>query len=335
VRFGRFELSADTGELRKNGVRLKLSGQGIQVLSMLAANPGELVTREVLQQKLWPGASYGDPEHGLNAAVNKLRETLGDSATEPTYIETVPGRGYRFIGVVESATVSAEVTNPTRASVPDVGVEVERATGVASTWKLSRQKLLITSLLVAGALTAAAFVAVRLSWHSRQPLPPFSAKEWNLAGTQLTSYEAGTDAREAFNGHPSACLASKEPHIEGFGSLIQSFQAHNYLGKRLRFRAFVKSNDVQEWAGLWMSVSKGNLMVAFDNMHNRSIKGTTDWQEYEVVLDVPQDATRIDFGVLLAGTGRVWLNGVEFDVVGLDIPTTDEIGEKPKLGFEK
>jgi DNA-binding winged helix-turn-helix (wHTH) protein len=73
--FGRFELSAETGELRKDGVRLKLAGQAIQVLAMLAANPGELVTREDLQQKLWPGASYGDPEHGLNAAVNKLRES--------------------------------------------------------------------------------------------------------------------------------------------------------------------------------------------------------------------------------------------------------------------
>jgi len=102
LRFGRFELSADTGELRKDGVRLKLSGQAIQVLSMLVANPGQLVTREELQQKLWPGASYGDPEHGLNAAVNKLREALGDSATEPTYIETLPGRGYRFIVQVES-----------------------------------------------------------------------------------------------------------------------------------------------------------------------------------------------------------------------------------------
>ena len=101
VRFGRFELSADTGELRKDGVRLKLAGQAIQVLAMLAANPGKLVTREELQQKLWPGASFGDPEHGLNAAVNKLRETLGDSATDPKYIETVPGRGYRFIATLD------------------------------------------------------------------------------------------------------------------------------------------------------------------------------------------------------------------------------------------
>src|SRR5215472_2169969 len=101
VRFGCFELSIETEELRKDGVRLRLSGQAIQVLTMLVASPGKLVTREELQQKLWPGASYGDPEHGLNAAVNRLRETLGDSATEPRYIETVPGRGYRFIATVE------------------------------------------------------------------------------------------------------------------------------------------------------------------------------------------------------------------------------------------
>jgi len=97
IRFSRFDLSVETGELRKDGVRLKLSGQAIEVLLLLIANPGKVVAREELQQKLWPGASYGDPEHGLNAAVNRLRETLGDSATEPRYIETVPGRGYRFI----------------------------------------------------------------------------------------------------------------------------------------------------------------------------------------------------------------------------------------------
>ncbi len=102
IRFGRFDLSVETAELRKDGVRLKLSGQAVDILLLLAANPGKLVTREDLQHKLWPGASFGDPEHGLNAAVNRLRETLGDSATEPTYIETIPGRGYRFIAALES-----------------------------------------------------------------------------------------------------------------------------------------------------------------------------------------------------------------------------------------
>ena len=97
VRFGPFELSVETGELRKNGIRLKLSGQPIKVLTLLVARPGQLVTREELQQYLWGGNDYGDFETGLNAAVNRLRDHLNDSATEPKYIETVPGRGYRFI----------------------------------------------------------------------------------------------------------------------------------------------------------------------------------------------------------------------------------------------
>src|SRR5205814_1269879 len=98
--FGPYELSLDSEELRKDGKRLKLSGQAIEVLVLLANNRGKLVTREELQQRLWPGATCGDFEHGLNAAVNRLRETLGDSATDPTYIETVPRRGYRFIARV-------------------------------------------------------------------------------------------------------------------------------------------------------------------------------------------------------------------------------------------
>src|SRR5215469_9602392 len=101
VTFGPFELFLDTQEMRKHGVPVKLSGQAIQVLIVLIGRPGQLVTREELQQKLWPGDSFGDFEHGLNAAVNKLREKLGDSATTPTYVETLPSRGYRFIFPLE------------------------------------------------------------------------------------------------------------------------------------------------------------------------------------------------------------------------------------------
>src|SRR5215813_8805260 len=103
VQFGPFEVSPDSGELRKNGTRLKLTGQAIQVLITLLEKPGQIVTREELQQKLWPGASFGDFEHGLNAAVNRLRDVLGDSATQPKFIETIPRQGYRFVGPVGSS----------------------------------------------------------------------------------------------------------------------------------------------------------------------------------------------------------------------------------------
>jgi Tol biopolymer transport system component/DNA-binding winged helix-turn-helix (wHTH) protein len=101
VRFGPYEVCSDSGELRKHGVRLRLSGQAIELLLTLLETPGRVVLREELQQKLWPGASFGDFDHGLNAAVNRLREVLGDSATLPKFIETVPRRGYRFVGQIE------------------------------------------------------------------------------------------------------------------------------------------------------------------------------------------------------------------------------------------
>jgi len=116
IRFGPYEADFHTQELRKHGIRLRVCGQPLQVLEVLAARPGELVTRAELQQRLWPEQVFVDASHGLNAAVNKLREALSDSASEPKYIETLPRRGYRFVGCVEEETsqpvVIAEVAAP-------------------------------------------------------------------------------------------------------------------------------------------------------------------------------------------------------------------------------
>ena len=100
VRFGLFEADPVTGELWKGSVKLKLGGQPFSILAALLERPGDLVTREELRQRIWPAETFVDFNHGLNAAVNKLRDTLGDSAEEPRYIETMPRRGYRFIGAV-------------------------------------------------------------------------------------------------------------------------------------------------------------------------------------------------------------------------------------------
>ena len=100
VRFGVFELDAHSGELRKSGVRLSVQDQPLQVLKLLLDRPGELVTREELRQQLWPSDTFVGFEHGLNAAVGRLRETLGDSADTPRFIETLPRRGYRFVGTI-------------------------------------------------------------------------------------------------------------------------------------------------------------------------------------------------------------------------------------------
>jgi hypothetical protein len=164
-------------------------------------------------------------------------------------------------------------------------------------------------------------------------------KGWFVAGSKPTEYESGIDTVAAYNGHPSAYLKAKVSSVEGFGTLMQDFRADHYLGKRVRFSAFVKTERAQDWAGLWMRVDKESKQLAFDNMQDRSIKRTTDWKQYVVVLDVPQNATGIFFGVLLSGTGTVWLSEAKFEIVGPNVLTTNGVAQSKQdepmnLGFE-
>lgn len=100
-RFGVFEADSETGELRRQGVRVKLHAQPFQVLLMLLERPGELLTREEISRELWPDGTFVDYEHGVNSAVNRIREALGDRASNARFIETLARRGYRFVAPVE------------------------------------------------------------------------------------------------------------------------------------------------------------------------------------------------------------------------------------------
>jgi len=102
IRFGAFEFDSYTRELRRSGFKLKLAGQPIEVLAILLERPGELITREELQSRLWPNDTIVEFEHSINTAIKKVREALDDSAGEPRYVETLPRRGYRFIASVEA-----------------------------------------------------------------------------------------------------------------------------------------------------------------------------------------------------------------------------------------
>jgi len=113
IRFGVFEVDVRSGELRKNGIRIHLADQPLHVLALLLEHPGELVTREELRQRLWLADTFVDFENGLNAAVKRLREALGDSATHPRYIETAPRHGYRFVGP------AVETRGPSLVKLPD------------------------------------------------------------------------------------------------------------------------------------------------------------------------------------------------------------------------
>jgi DNA-binding winged helix-turn-helix (wHTH) protein len=110
IRFGIFELDLHTCELRKRGVRIKIQAQPLQLLAMLLERPGQVVTRQQLQARLWGGDTFVDFERGVNKAINRIRHALGDVATTPRFIETLPKRGYRFIAPIESARPGAQIT---------------------------------------------------------------------------------------------------------------------------------------------------------------------------------------------------------------------------------
>src|SRR4051812_40100544 len=110
--FGPFAFDELSGELRKHGVRVRLQGQPLQILLALVQQPGRVIARDEFQQQLWKGSTFVDFEHGLNTAMNRLRQALGDSADQPRYIETLPGRGYRFIHSVEDSNTKPVLVMP-------------------------------------------------------------------------------------------------------------------------------------------------------------------------------------------------------------------------------
>src|SRR5437667_7652103 len=159
LRFGVFEVDERSGELRKQGVRIKLQEQPFHVLAVLLQRPGEVVTREELRSQNWPADTFVDFDNSLNTAINKLREALGDSADNPRFIETLPRRGYRFITPVTSEDRKASATGA--AAVSD-----KRA------WK--------TAAIMAGVL-AAAVSAGELYWRSHRS-PKLTEKDTIVLG---------------------------------------------------------------------------------------------------------------------------------------------------------
>ncbi len=149
LRFGVFEADLTAGELRKNGARIRLQEQPFQVLAALLQNAGQVVTRESLRETIWPADTFVDFDHSLNTAVNKIRESLGDSASNPRFVETLARRGYRFIAPVEAiATAAADKNSPKPSATenalhPDLHVPIPKRGVVRSLFALIQGMYLI------------------------------------------------------------------------------------------------------------------------------------------------------------------------------------------------
>ncbi len=204
VRFGAFEADVQTGELRKDGVKLKFSGQPFQVLAVLLERPGEVVTREELQKRLWPD-TFVDVERNLNTAVNKIREVLGDSSENPCFVETLPRRGYRFIGQVESP--------------PPTAVPVEHGHE-----RHSRQIWLkiAAGVLAIAVLTGGVFVVFR--WSKRESrselesLPPVPFTTFPGQETAPALSPDGSRIAFSWNGDPASGAKGFDLYVKAIGS---------------------------------------------------------------------------------------------------------------------
>jgi len=168
---------------------------------------------------------------------------------------------------------------------------------------------------------------------------------WFNAGSKPKSYEMGIDKGAGQDGKNAATIKSIDKKIDGFGTLMQQSKPDKYHGKRIKMTGFVKSENVTTWAGLWFRVDQAGSQqpLSFDNMGDRPIKGTTDWTKYEIVLDVPSNASLIAYGALLDGTGQIWFDNITIEIVDDNVPTTgSQNGKKSatqseptNLDFEK
>lgn len=153
--------------------------------------------------------------------------------------------------------------------------------------------------------------------------PMDDIKGWFLSGSSPESYEIGL-VKDVERNSNVGYLKSKKA-VEGFGTIMQSFNPTSYLGKRVRLSGYIKSKDVTSWAGMWFRIDgpdKG-IPLAFDNMQERQIKGTNEWKKYEIVLDAPENSLGFAFGVLQAGPGQVWLDDLNFEIVDKSVPLTN------------
>ncbi len=217
VRFAAFEFNPATGELRKHGLRIKLNGQPVQVLAALLEHPGEIVSREEIQKRLWQAETYVDFEHSLNAAIKRLRGALGDSADAPRYVETIARQGYRFIAPVNSSAPSHPIVSAEARPIPTTG---QKASGPRKPAAWQRFVLPVTVAAVLVIITAALWLQ-KTEYFWRSP----------IAGAQfqtITDFD-GVEQAAAMSrdGHFLAFLSDRGGRMDVWVTQIGSGQFHN------------------------------------------------------------------------------------------------------------
>jgi len=222
VRFGVFEVDLESGRLRRNGRRVRLQQQPFQVLAMLLERPGQIVTREELQHRLWPADTFVDFDHGLNKDISKIRRALGDSAENSRFVETLARRGYRFI---------AEVTRDVPQEIGQVSLQpgaspepaAESRPPAPLDHRTRRWDIRWTAVLAAVGVVAAVWLTLQLSRQDQN-----SSQSWRVV--PLTGHRDETSIRRPTGG-PLAPGKLRRLHPAAFG--WRASPAHRQRSRRL------------------------------------------------------------------------------------------------------
>lgn len=160
-------------------------------------------------------------------------------------------------------------------------------------------------------------------------------KGWILSGSQPYNYEMKADGKVFHTGSKSGLLCSKTAVGEDqFATMMQSFSSDRWKGKRIKLTCFLKTENVQK-CGMWCRIDNhSGDVIQFDNMENRAISGTNDWNLYSIVLDIPEESISIHFGILLTGAGKVWVDDFKFNEVDLSVPSTNILNQDDQLPLE-
>lgn len=268
--FGSFEVNVPAGELRKDGVRIQLPRQPLQVLLLLLAHPGDVVTREQLRDTLWNEGTFVDFERGLNSAINKLRRALSDSAEKPRYIETVPGQGYRFVGTIEQRTRGS---NPLEANA--TAVIVDPVSPPAPRARQRRVWLTVVAVAMAfGAGVAVPRLVTKPSSIARPVLqfvisppagtifaPPIGRQPFAISpdGTRLAFTATGSNGTNIWIRDLAALNAWAVPGTEGAWSVFWSPDSRSifYSVKRSLKQASVATAATRSVANLPLTAMSG------------------------------------------------------------------------------
>jgi TolB-like protein/DNA-binding winged helix-turn-helix (wHTH) protein/Flp pilus assembly protein TadD len=268
IRFGEFQLDLQTGELSSNGTKNRLQGQPLQLLELLLLHRGQLVTREQIQQHLWPDGTVVEFEHSVNAAVKRLREALGDDAEKPTFIETIPRRGYRFIARVEHGAASTSAFLEERAAaVPPLGP-------TSASWR--KRPFVVTV-----GLAAFLIVATLATWRVFSARP--GLRESHPAGPRIKSLAvlplknlSGDSAQEYLADGMTEALIGRLSGIRGL-RVISRTSVMRFKNTSLLVPEIAKTLGVD-------AIVEGSLMRDGDRIrvHAQLIRGATDehfWSE--------------------------------------------------------